>query len=298
MKFSLHPDGNQYFKCSLLHWLREFWRSGFGGASAVGYFSWKSFNTRLGLFVLLYSYCFLKITNLTWQIYVLPNICDAPWTVSCFVASQMGWFPSTYVEEEEWLCGMNDYSASIRSRSPPATAMLLGRSLCPANLISLMKTQRLKTKEEAAIPSNTSSCPLTDSHTEQMSNYRFQERQAISRLHVARLPPRHHGKSACRTLITLHPPFLLTLSYYWWLHWLVWDSPSLSSCFNTRKAQSPNWNTDPADSAPTRYRSKWKRKSWGALTVVGTWPSRLFRCLYSTFCRRLLFLTVSITGRI
>lgn len=54
----------------------------------------------------------------------------------CFYACQVGWFPSTYVEEEDWVCWLNDvHSASSRSWPPPVSAMLLCHSLCRMSLI-------------------------------------------------------------------------------------------------------------------------------------------------------------------
>lgn len=121
-----------------------------------------------------------------------------------------------------------------------------------------------------AVPSKTLSCPLTDSHTEPMSNHRFQECHAISRLSVAPSAPAAH----------------------WEVHVLCPDKPLLPPCSpcliidgsigwcetclcchhvcDTRKAQSPNWNTDPADRVPPRYSTRLKCRRWGAATVVGT----------------------------
>lgn len=59
-----------------------------------------------------------------------------------------------------------------------------------------------------AVPSETFCCPLTDSHTEQMSNHRFQERHAISRLSAALCP---HAA-------------------YWEVHVLYPDNPTHSPC--------------------------------------------------------------------
>lgn len=42
------------------------------------------------------------------------------------------------------------------------------------------------------MPSETFSCPLTDSYIKQMSNHRFQERHAISRLSAALSAPAAH----------------------------------------------------------------------------------------------------------
>lgn len=189
----------------------------------------------------------------------------------CFFASQVGWFPSTYVEEEDWVCWLNDvHSASTQSWPTPVSAMLLCHSLCPASQMSLIKIQRLWFKRKAQCPQKPSPvlwqtltqsrCQITDSRS--VTPYLPSLRPC--------LPPRPTGKYMCCSQITLLLPYLLTLSYYWWLHWLVWDLPSLSSCFDTRKAQSPNWNTDPADSAAPKYATTLKCRSWGALTAVGT----------------------------
>lgn len=108
-----------------------------------------------------------------------------------------------------------------------------------------------------AVPSKTLSCPLTDSHTEPMSNHRFQECHAISRLSAAPSAPAAHWEVhvLCPDKPLL-PPSLLTLSYYWWFHWLVWDMPLLSSCLRyqegsvtqqilltgRRPGTPPDWN--------------------------------------------------------
>lgn len=69
-----------------------------------------------------------------------------------------------------------------------------------------IKSPETRTWDEAAVPSKTSSCPLTDSHTEEMSNHRFQERRAISYLSAALSAPAVH-----REVDVLHPdnPHLL-----------------------------------------------------------------------------------------
>ena len=59
---------------------------------------------------------------------------------SSFAAFQVGWFPSTYVEEEDWLPWIIDVcSASSQGRPPPVSIMLLSHSVCPASQISSIK---------------------------------------------------------------------------------------------------------------------------------------------------------------
>lgn len=83
------------------------------------------------------------------------HLSASAWIVSCFTAFQVGWFPSTYVEEEEWLFRMNDiYSAAIQSWPPPVRAMLLSCSLCPASQISLIKPRDSDLRGSGSAPKN------------------------------------------------------------------------------------------------------------------------------------------------
>lgn len=170
---------------------------------------------------------------------------------------QVGWFPSTYVEEEDWLCWLND----IFSKPIPSSESSAAHPLSALSQISLIKPRLgLKTKRQCPQkPSpalwqtlTRSRCQITDSRL--VAPY-------LASLQPC-LPPRPTGKCMCCSQIT--PPYPLTFSYYWWLHWLVGDLPSLSSCFDTRKAKSPNWNIDLADSAPPRYAAALKFRSRGA----------------------------------
>lgn len=193
-----------------------------------------------------------------------------------FSASQVGWFPSTYVEEEDWLFCTNDvFSASIQSWPPPVSATLLSHSPRPASQISLIKPRdsdwrgsgsALKKPSPALWQAHKQSrCQITDSRS--VTPYLASLRSC--------LPPQPTGECMYCAQITLSPPSLLTLSYYWWLHWLVWDLPSLSSCFNTRKAQSSNWNTGPADGALPRYSTKLTCRScnccWNTIALLVAW---------------------------
>lgn len=152
----------------------------------------------------------LRVTEIIWGFLYIVGICMSEWA-PVFSTSQVGYFPSSYVEEEDWLHSENHVSsAPVQSWPSPA---------CSASckmLLSEKTPEPMKWKRQCTPfphkkpPKQLDSHPPTSSRTEQMSARMFPERHAIScpsaassaplprgrfGKHSAQKSPRHHLSS-------------------------------------------------------------------------------------------------------
>lgn len=134
---------------------------------------------------------------------------------------------------------------SIQSKLTTSSGCHAAQPLCvPCKSDLFDKTQRHALKRQWQCSQNPSPA-LWQTHSQ--NRCRISDSRSVTPYLASLrpcLPPRPTGTCCAQiTQPSPTPSFLLTLSYYWWLLWLVWDLPSRSLCFNTRKAQSPHWNT-------------------------------------------------------
>lgn len=153
---------------------------------------------------------------------ILSKMCvlrPGAWLISHSAAAQVGWFPSTYVEEEdwhfrnEWRLFFFFFNITLKAAQPPSV---------PLKSDLFDKNPETRTKRKRRCPGKTSiSCPLTDSHAAADVESQIPgASRHVSPLHGPDCPRGPLG-SACAVPPPSFPaPFLLTLSYYWWLHWL------------------------------------------------------------------------------
>lgn len=115
------------------------------------------------------------------------------------------------------------YSVSIQSWPPLVGSRLLSCSLCPARQTSLIKSRDVDSRGSSS-PFQNRSLTLWQTHTRSWCQITvFRNVMPYLASLQLRLPLGAYWDVLCPDKPSIPPSFRLTLSYYWWLHWLAWD---------------------------------------------------------------------------